>query len=169
MQIRSRVLAASTFTVVALGAAGAYSQWASARLPDTFAGLAGRWSGHGTVKPASGPAESFKCVVTYIPDGSSSRLRQNLRCKSDSYRLDAATHLELNGAQVTGRWQDNIYTGLNGTVEGTVKDGGFDVILSGRFFTAQMVVVGSRCEQSVMVKPNRADYIREVSASLKKC
>lgn len=169
MLIRSRLLATAIFLAVTIGAVGVYSQWASARLPDTFAGLAGRWSGHGTVKPASGPAESFKCVVTYIPEGSSTRLRQNLRCKSDNYRLDAATHLQLDGAQVTGRWQDNIYTGLNGTVSGTVKDGGFDVVLSGRFFTAQMTVVGSRCEQSVTVKPNRADYIREVSASLKKC
>ncbi len=49
------------------------------------------------------------------------------------------------------------------------KNGGSRCMLSGRFFTAQMTVVGSRCEQSVTVKPNRADYIREVSASLKKC
>lgn len=169
MLTRSRLLATATFFAVSLGALGAYSQWASARLPDTFAGLAGRWSGQGTVKPASGPAESFKCVVTYIPQGDTSRLKQNLRCKSTNYALDAATHLELRGEQVTGRWQDNIYTGLNGTVRGIVKDGGFDVVLSGAFFTAQMTVVGSRCEQSVTVKPNRADYIREVSASLKKC
>lgn len=169
MLIRSRLLAASTFSLITLTALGAYSHWASAKLPDAFAGLAGRWSGTGIVKPASGPAESFKCVVTYLPDGSSARLRQNLRCRSNSYQLDAATHLELNGSRVTGRWQDNIYTGLSGTVSGTIKDGGFDVVLSGQFFTAQMTVVGNRCEQSVTVKPQRADYIREVSASLKKC
>lgn len=169
MAIRSRLLAAAAFSSISLAGVAAYAQWASASLPNTFTALAGRWSGHGTVKPASGPAESFKCVVTYIPQGDTSRLKQNLRCKSANYALDAATHLELRGEQVTGRWQDNIYTGLNGTVSGIVKDGGFDVVLSGRFFTAQMTVVGSRCEQSVTVKPNRADYIREVSASLKKC
>jgi hypothetical protein len=83
--------------------------------------------------------------------------------------LDAATHLELRGGKVVGRWQDNIYTGLNGTVSGTVKDGGFDIVLSGKFFTAKMTVVGSGCQQSVRVTPARADYIREVSASLRKC
>ncbi len=169
MAIRSRLLAAAAFSSVCLTGVATYAQWASARLPDTFASLAGRWSGHGTVKPASGPAESFNCVVTYIPQGSATRLQQNLRCKSANYRLDAATHLELRGEKVVGRWQDNIYVGLKGTVAGVVKEGGFDVVLSGQFFTAKMTVVGSGCKQSVTVTPARADYIREVSASLSKC
>ncbi len=169
MAIRSRLLAAAAFSSISLAGVAAYAQWASASLPNTFTTLAGRWSGHGTVKPASGPAESFKCVVTYIPQGSSAQLKQNLRCKSANYKLDAATHLELRGEKVVGRWQDNIYVGLNGTVAGVVKDGGFDVVLSGQFFTAKMTVVGSGCKQSVTVTPVRADYIREVSASLTKC
>lgn len=169
MVIRSRLLAAAAFFAVSLGGLAGYAQWASAKLPDTFAGLAGRWSGHGIVKPATGPAENFKCVVTYIPQGSSARLRQNLRCQSANYKLDAATHLELQGERVTGRWQDNIYTGLSGSVTGLAKDGGFDIMLSGQFFQARMVIVASRCEQSVKVTPARADYIREVSAELKKC
>jgi len=169
MATRSRLLTAAAISALCLGGLGADPQGASASLPDSFSSLAGRWSGNGTVKPATGPAERFNCVVTYIPQGSSTRLRQNLRCKSDNYKLDAATHLELRGDKVVGRWQDNIYTGLNGTVSGTVKDGGFDVVLSGRFFTAKMTVVGSGCRQSVTVTPARADYIRQVSASLRKC
>lgn len=169
MVIRSRLLAAAAFFAAGVTGMAGYAQWASAKLPDTFAGLAGRWSGQGIVKPASGPAENFNCVVTYIPQGSTARLKQNLRCKSTNYQLDAATHLELQGEQVTGRWQDNIYTGLSGTVAGKVKDGGFDVVLNGQFFQARMIIVASRCEQSVKVTPARADYIREVSASLKKC
>ncbi len=168
MQIRSRILSAAA-CAAGLSAVGAYSNWATASAPDSFAGLAGRWAGQGTVMPASGPAENFKCVVTYLPDGDSTRLRQNLRCKSDNYRLDASTHLQVDGAQVTGRWQDNIYTGLNGTVSGTLTDGGFDIFLEGKFFQAKMAVAGSRCEQSVTVVPERADYIREVQASLRKC
>lgn len=50
-----------------------------------------------------------------------------------------------------------------------MKDGGFDVVLTGQFFQARMIIAGSRCEQLVKVTPARADYIREVSASLKKC
>lgn len=160
--------AATAASVLAVCCVVAYAGWASAR-PDPFSELAGRWAGNGTVMPASGPAQSFKCVVTYIAGEDSSRLRQNLRCKNDNYRLDAATHLQIEGEQLTGHWQDNVNTGLNGTVSGKVKEGGFDIMLRGRFFQAKMTVEGSRCEQSVKVTPERADYIREVHASLKKC
>src|SRR5690606_14399686 len=98
MASRSRLFTAAAVFAICLGGLGANTHRASASLPDTFSSLAGRWSGKGTVNPASGPAERFNCVVTYIPQGSSrTRLRQNLRCKSENYRLDAATHLELRG------------------------------------------------------------------------
>ncbi len=167
MSQRTRLTPAAA-CVAGLTAIGAYGTWVTASAPDKFAGLAGRWAGQGTVIPASGLEESFKCVVTYLPDGDNSRLRQNLRCKSENYRLDASTHLQLDGASVTGRWQDNINTGLNGTVSGSLTENGFDILLSGRFFQAKMAVAGSRCEQEVRVVPDRADYIRAVSASLKK-
>ena len=148
--------------------AGIGVDWAVARL-DPISELAGRWAGFGTVQPAAGPSESFKCVVTYIPDRESGQhMRQNMRCKSSNYQLDAATQLRIDGNRVTGQWQDNIYA-LNGTVSGRLTDGGFEVMLYGHFFQARMVVAGSGCEQNVRVTPARADYIREVSASLRKC
>ena len=168
MSIRSR-LVPIVACVAGLSGAAVYANWATASAPDAFASLAGRWAGNGIVTPASGPAENFKCVVTYLHDGDATKLRQNQRCKSDNYKLDASTQLQLDGTVVTGKWQDNIYTGLNGDVSGMLKDGGFDVMLSGKFFQARMAVAGSRCEQSVTVTPERADYIREVQASLKKC
>jgi|CeladaMinimDraft_18_1061708.scaffolds.fasta_scaffold00013_157 hypothetical protein len=100
----SRLLAA--LSAVCFGGLATSTYGASNSLSDTFSSLAGRWSGEGTVKPATGPAERFNCVVTYIPQGNSTRLRQNLRCKSANYQLDAATHLELRGERVVGRWQD---------------------------------------------------------------
>lgn len=167
MPIRSYSRAAVAASI-GLAASVAIYREATAR-PDPVAELAGRWAGHGIVQPAAGPSENFRCIVTYIPDRErSSRLRQNLRCKSDNYQLDAATHLLIDGERVTGQWQDNIYS-LNGTVSGRLTDGGFEVMLHGCFFEARMVVAGSRCEQSVRVTPARADYIREVSASLRKC
>ena len=170
MVIRSRFLAAAAFIAVSAGGMAGYAHWASAKLPDTFSSLAGRWAGQGIVRPASGPAENFRCVVTYIPQGSSARMQQNLRCQSTNYRLDAATQLELRGERVVGRWQENSFAGLTGTVHGVAKDGGFDVVLNGQFFQARMVIAtASKCEQSVRVVPARADYIREMSASLKKC
>lgn len=135
---------------------------------DPVTSLAGRWSGNGIVEPARGGSESFKCVVTYMPTEQASELRQNVRCTSDSYKLETATHLRFSGGKITGRWEDRI-NALDGKVTGAVTPAGFDVTLQGRFFTASMVVEGSQCNQKITVVPERADHIRRLSASLAKC
>lgn len=130
--------------------------------------LAGRWAGDGTMIPASGPSETFKCVITYFPSHDGSRIKQNLRCKGVSYSFDAATHLQIAGAQVTGQWNDNIYS-MSGTVTGNLTDSGFDILLSGRYFEARMRVVSSNCEQFVTVVPEHKTEMKELAAVLKKC
>lgn len=163
----------STSAIAALSAAGilvvgAIVALANASTGDAVSKLAGRWAGQGRMVPASGPVENFKCVVTYIPAGDGVRMQQNLRCNSPNYRLDAATLLQVQGNRVTGRWVDRVYS-LDGTVNGKVTADGFDVMLQGQFFQARMAVAGSGCEQSVRVSPHNANYIREISASLKRC
>lgn len=160
------ILATAGAAAVALGGATPGSTAGTAADPLTR--LAGRWAGQGTVTPASGTPESFKCVITYFPSEDGAGLKQNLRCKSDNYRLDTSTMLQISGQSVSGRWEEKIY-GLDGAVSGSVTADGFDVVLSGRFFRARMAVAGNGCEQSVKVSPDRRDYIREVEASLRKC
>ena len=168
MSLRLYLVAASACAVL-VSSFVAPSGDAAAPVPDPIAGLAGRWSGQGMVIPARGARESFRCVVTYAGAGNGSQLMQNLRCQSANYKLDTATHLLIRGKHVIGRWSERVYS-LSGTVRGTVTPDGFDVLLSGRFFTANMKIAAtSECEQSVTVTPARADYIRQMSASLKKC
>jgi len=151
----------------ALAAAGLGSVAGTAAVDPVHA-LSGRWAGTGVLEPARGRPENFKCVVTYLPAERGSELRQNVRCSSDSYRLETATHLLFSGGKVTGRWEDRINS-LNGTVAGQVTPAGFDITLQGRFFTANMVVEGSGCSQKITVVPERADYLRRLSAALAKC
>ncbi len=149
--------------ILAPGIAGARVETSSSLLH-----LAGRWLGEGSLVPVRGPTMPFKCVATYIPADDGASMRQNLRCKSADYKLETATVLEIEGTRVSGRWEDKI-NALDGSVSGTVTKDGFEVFLSGRFFQARMQVAGSGCEQSVTVTPEKADYIRELTASLKKC
>jgi hypothetical protein len=135
---------------------------------DAVVSLAGRWAGQGVLIPVSGPAAGFKCVITYFPSSDGTRVRQNLRCRGDNHMFDAATHLEINGAQVTGRWVDNVYS-LTGTVSGVITKDGFDVLLTGKFFEAKMTVSSSGCQQSVRVVPESGGQMRELAAVLKKC
>lgn len=168
MSLRLHLLAASACAVLVSSFAAPTGD-AAAPISDPITGLTGRWSGQGMVIPARGARESFKCVVTYSGTNNGSQVLQNLRCQSTNYKLDTATQLLIRGKHVTGRWQEKVYS-LAGTVRGTVTSDGFDVLLSGRYFTAKMTIAAtSQCEQSVTVTPAKADYIRQMSASLKKC
>ena len=135
---------------------------------DPLSHLAGRWTGEGVMMLNSGPPESFKCIVTYRQTKDGAGMRQNLRCKGRTTKLDAATLLWVDGTEVTGRWEDRINS-LNGTVRGIVTNSGFEIMLDGRFFAARMAVAGSLCEQMVTVSPHRSMYFRELSAELRKC
>lgn len=154
--------------VICLLALGIQPGVPSANEGDSVVNLEGRWAGEGTMVPASGPNENFRCVVTYFLNDDASRVRQNLRCQGANYKFDAGTRLQIEDGKVTGVWADNVYS-LNGTVTGIVTAKGFDILLRGQFFQAKMTVVSSDCQQSVKVVPDRADYMRELAAVLKKC
>jgi len=130
--------------------------------------LSGRWAGEASVVPASGPVEAFKCVVTYRPADVGNALIQTLRCTSGDFKLEAATHLIIDGDRVTGSWEDRINS-LGGDVTGVVTKTGFEIQLGGRFFAAGMTVTGDNCAQSVKLVPVKTDYIRELSALLRRC
>ncbi len=116
--------------------------------------MAGRWSGNGLMTLTSGSAEPFKCVMTNAPSADGLQMKQNLRCRGEQNSFDAVTFLSIDGPNVTGRWQDNIYS-LDGTVRGTTTTEGMNLLLDGRFFQAQLIVVSSGCQQTVRVVPTR--------------
>jgi len=135
---------------------------------DPLARLAGRWAGDAIMTSMSGAPESFKCVVTYLPVRDGSGIKQNLRCKGESMKLEAATVLRFEGKKVTGQWEDKINS-LAGDVLGEVTENGFDVMLAGDFFSARMAVAGSACTQQVTVSPKQSTVFRQLQAALRKC
>ena len=164
------ILFASAFSLLAnsVGDDNALAQNA-----DPILSLAGRWAGVATLVPSSGPNETYNCVATYFPTHNGSRVTQNLRCKSANYQFDGTTQLQMTQLQIkagkiTGRWQDKI-NNLNGTVSGTVKPDGFDILLSGDFFDAKMTVANAQCQQSVTIVLEEGLPIKRISAVLKKC
>jgi hypothetical protein len=148
--------------------AGATAIVAAIPASDPVSRLAGRWTGNAIMTSMSGEPETFRCVVTYLPTGTGSGMKQNLRCKGASINLEAATLLEIDGTKVTGRWEDKINS-LGGIVRGDVTANGFEVLLGGQFFQAKMAVAGSECTQQVIVSPERSSYFRQLSADLRKC
>lgn len=155
---------AAGFGLAARSATGATPQ---AAMQDTVGWLMGRWAGNGNLIPASGTPEPYKCVVTYrrADDG---HVQQNLRCTGADSKFDASTRLKFDGGRVSGQWQENIHS-LSGDVTGAVTASGFEISLTGQFFSAAMRVAGSDCQQDVTLVPTKADQIRQMSASLRKC
>ena len=107
-------------------------------------------------------------MATYFPTDNGSRVTQNLRCKSPNYQFDGTTQLQIAAGKITGRWQDKI-NNLDGTVSGTVKPDGFDILLSGNFFDAKMTVANGPCQQSVTIVVEEGLPVKRISAVLKKC
>ena len=163
----------SRLVKVVLGAATGLCAAATANIAaipatDPVARLAGRWTGDAVMTSMSGSPETFKCIVTYLPTGTGSGMKQNLRCKGTSINLEAATLLEIDGTKVSGRWEDKINS-LGGIVRGDVTADGFEVVLGGQYFQAKMAVAGSECAQKVVVSPQQSSYFRDLSAALRKC
>lgn len=161
-------LGAASASIIGLSAFVLPPAPADAADGNSITSLAGRWAGPATVTPASGPTENIKCVITYFPSEDGSHVKQNLRCKGPNTSFDAATHLQIAGGEVTGRWQDNVYS-LTGSVQGNLTPGGFDIVLLGQHFAAKMRVVSSPCEQSITVTTDKSAPMKEIAGTLKKC
>ena len=129
--------------------------------------LPGRWSGWGSVKLSNGNSEQLKCVATYFVSGGGSSLQQNLRCASTSYKIDSTASLQVNNGQVSGGWQEKIYS-ADGSVTGRITGNGFNLSIQGENFSAAMLVTTSMCKQSVSITP-RGFEISEISMNLGKC
>jgi len=158
-------------TASVMGLAGLASLPAASEsiAPITVASLAGTWAGQAKLIPTSGPAEFYKCTMTYAPNGDGSEMKQSLLCKSPQLtKFDAATELSIAGEKVTGKWQDKV-SSLAGIVRGTTRDGGFDLVLDSSYFQAKMLVVSSGCEQSLKLVPTDTTDMKEMAATLRRC
>jgi hypothetical protein len=85
-----------------------------------FAGLAGSWSGSGTIGMSSGERERIRCRATYAVGGGGNTLRQSLRCASDSYRFDLGSDVRSAGGAIYGSWSEAT-RGVGGELSGTAR------------------------------------------------
>lgn len=129
--------------------------------------LPGRWSGWGSVTMSNGTSEQVKCVATYFVDGGGAQVRQNLRCASTSYKIDATAKLNNADGQLTGEWEEKTYAAI-GSVAGRFTGNGFNVSIQGPAFSAAMAVTTTGCKQSISITPTGFDISR-INIGLDKC
>src|SRR5215210_7708085 len=140
--------------LVLLFALQAPIQWGAEAASTPFAGLAGSWSGEGTIKLASGDSERIRCRATYDVTEGGLRLTQALKCASDSYQFNVESDISYNvdAGVVSGTWAETNYSS-SGFLRGTVSGGTIKAHVKGKSFAAQVDVSTSGNQQMVSIRP----------------
>jgi hypothetical protein len=116
-----------------------------------FAGLAGVWSGGGTVTLDDGSTERIRCRATYVVGNGGTGLNQSLTCASDSYRFNLASNVVDRGGVLSGTWSESSRN-VSGSLEGRGGNGNFQVTASAPGFTANISLTTRGNKQSVSIR-----------------
>ena len=128
-----------------------------------FAGMAGVWSGSGTITLDSGASERIRCRATYAVSGDGSGLNQNLVCASDSYKFDLKSDVIANNGLLSGTWSE-ASRNVTGSLEGRAGAGQFNVVVSAPAFTANLSMTTRGNKQTVSITSQ--SQIKSASISL---
>ena len=93
------------------------TKYGTARNSGPFAGLNGHWSGSGSAALANGSTERIHCRANYTTNGVGTSLSQQLRCASDSYRLEISANVVSSGGSLSGSWSEATH-GQSGSLSG---------------------------------------------------
>ena len=142
---RRLIFAAATLLVAALWGSTSHAQ------SGPFAGLAGVWSGGGTVTLDDGSTERIRCRATYAVGAGGNGLQQTLTCASDSYKFNLTSNVVAQGSAVSGTWSETSRN-INGSLEGRSGGGVFQVVASAPAFTANITLTTRGTKQSVVIR-----------------
>jgi hypothetical protein len=135
---------------VVLGAAMLLSGPASYAQSAPFAGMAGVWSGSGTITLDSGASERIRCRATYAVSSDGNGLNQSLVCASDSYKFDLRSDVIAKNGSLSGTWSETSRN-VTGSLEGRAGAGQFNVVVSAPAFTANLSMKTSGNKQTVSI------------------
>jgi hypothetical protein len=142
------------FAAVALYAASVPGS-ASCAESGPFAGMAGNWSGGGTVTLDDGSTERIRCRASYAVSASGTGLNQTLTCASDSYKINLNNNVVSEGGSLSGTWSES-NRGAAGTLQGRGSNGNFQATASGPGFTANISLTTHGNRQSIVIKTETA-------------
>jgi hypothetical protein len=131
-----------------------------------FTGLAGNWSGAGTITLGTGGRESIRCRAQYSVGGDGTTMQQSLRCASDSYRFDLSSDVSSSlGGVITGSWSESSRN-MSGQISGSARAGQFNVIVTSPSFSANLTMTTRGDRQSVDISAPPGGQLTGVSIVL---
>jgi hypothetical protein len=140
---RRLTFAAVAFSFAALAASPGHAQ------SHTFAGMAGTWSGPGTVTLDDGSSERIRCRATYKVNGNT--MEMALTCASDSYRFNLQAAVVAAGGQVNGTWSETSRN-VGGNIQGRGANGSFQVVAEAAGFNASISLRTAGNKQQIAMK-----------------
>ena len=157
---RQLIFAAVTLFVAAVFGTASYAQ------SGPFAGMAGHWSGGGTVALDDGSSERIRCRASYAVGAGGNGLNLNLLCASDSYRFDLKGNVIAERGALSGTWSESSRN-VAGTLEGRGSSGNFQVVASTAGFASQISLTTRGDKQSIVMKADSQFRGANISLSRK--
>ena len=142
-QARRPAFAAAAFFLVVCAASPSQAQ------SGPYAGMAGRWSGGGTITLDDGSSERIRCRATYQVSGPN--MEMSLTCASDAYKFNLAANVVDQGGAVSGTWSES-GRNIGGTLQGRGGGGNFQVVASTAGFNASISLRTTGNKQSVTMR-----------------
>jgi len=128
-----------------------------------FTGLSGAWSGPGTITLASGIKENIRCRANYGVDGAGANLKVDLRCSSDSFKLELQSSAAHTNGEVAGFWNEQTKR-VGGTLTGKASGDTIEVRIEGPF--AAILEISTRADQQAISIVSPGSKVSEVTVSL---
>jgi len=142
---RRLILAAAALLIASVWGSASHAQ------SGPFAGMAGNWSGAGSVTLDDGSTERIRCRATYAVGAGGNGLQQTLTCASDSYKFNLATNITAQGPAISGTWTESSRN-INGNLEGRAGGGNFQIVATAPGFSANITLTTRGNKQSVVIK-----------------
>ena len=139
------ILAIGTLLVASVSGSASYAQ------SGPFAGMAGNWSGGGTVTLDDGSSERLRCRATYAVGAGGTGLNLSLTCASDSYKFILSSNVVAQGGALSGTWSESS-RGISGNLEGRGGSGNFQVVANAPGFTASLSLATQGNRQSIAIR-----------------
>jgi hypothetical protein len=155
--IKRLIFAVVTLFVASVSGSASYAQ------SGPFAGMAGNWSGGGTVTLDDGSTERIRCRASYAVGAGGNGLNLSLICASDSYKFDLRGNVVAERGALSGTWSESS-RGISGNLEGRGSTGNFQVVASSAGFTANISLATRGNRQSVAIRSD--SQFRGASISL---
>jgi hypothetical protein len=153
---RRLTFAAVAFFYAAFASSTSYAQ------SSAFAGMAGTWSGGGTVTLDDGSSERIRCRSTYRVSGPS--MEMVLTCASDAYRFNLQAAVVAQGGEVTGTWSETSRK-IGGSIQGRGAGGNFQVVAQAAGFAASIALKTAGNKQSIALRADSQFRAANISLS----